>query len=359
MLAKVTKFGRRYARYYSGKLPLETLVFFVTNRCNFRCEHCFSMEALETDKRPELSLEEIEILSKSLDRLPGLLISGGEPVVRKDLPEICEVFFKNNGLEYIHLPTNAFYPGKVLETASRILSLCPGVELGLGISLDGLKDTHDRVRANKKSFDRAIETLSGLEELKQKYTNFSTHVITVVTRNNVNDIIPLSKFLQAETSVDFHGPSPMRGDPYDNSIEGLSAEEWADLVEQMEPLQRYWIERGSGKRLSKQIQLNRLRYQNRLYSKIIATNELPFVCKAGELIGVLYPSGDFGGCELKPTIGNVREFDLDLNKLWRSDAAKAFRAELPGCACEHACFLGPSINFNPVSLVRSTLIGSP
>ena len=79
---------------YSGftrSAPVQ-LTLFVTSRCNIRCKMCFYWEPVENKSTHEITLEEVDKISKSMPNFFWLLISGGEALVRKDLPEIVETF---------------------------------------------------------------------------------------------------------------------------------------------------------------------------------------------------------------------------------------------------------------------------
>jgi len=60
------------------------LTFSITNRCNSRCKTC-NIWKIPAEESEELSLDEIELIFKSMDKLYFLNISGGEPFLRKDL----------------------------------------------------------------------------------------------------------------------------------------------------------------------------------------------------------------------------------------------------------------------------------
>ena len=71
---------------------------FVTSVCNARCAHCFY--PINAGKN-ELSLEELDRFAATLPPIRLLLISGGEPFLRRDLPEICEFLATNNHVKQI------------------------------------------------------------------------------------------------------------------------------------------------------------------------------------------------------------------------------------------------------------------
>ena len=70
--------------FKNNRMPVQ-LTFFVTTHCNASCPHCFYAAELNNPKKQDLSLEEVEKISKSMDDLLLLYIGGGEPFLRTDL----------------------------------------------------------------------------------------------------------------------------------------------------------------------------------------------------------------------------------------------------------------------------------
>ena len=123
-----------------GSPPFLTL--FVTSKCNLRCLHCFNWKSL--NKKDDLALEEIKKLSLQLEDLDSLLISGGEPFLRDDLPKIVEFFYKNNKLNTLTIPTNGFLTEKIHSQIQKILKIAEGKTVWLNFSLDGTEKMHDQ-----------------------------------------------------------------------------------------------------------------------------------------------------------------------------------------------------------------------
>lgn len=93
--SKLSQLLQLYYKYYTKRIALDELIFFVTYNCNFRCKTCFYVEVMDdskADKYKELSIEEINKISKFLRSISKLLLSGGEPFLREDLDEIYEIF---------------------------------------------------------------------------------------------------------------------------------------------------------------------------------------------------------------------------------------------------------------------------
>jgi cyclic pyranopterin phosphate synthase len=90
---------------------LKNLRVSVTDRCNFRCTYCMPEEGLKWLAREEvLSYEEIERLVRILVRLgiEEVRLTGGEPLVRRDLPRLVEKLSRIEGLKSLSLTTNGF-----------------------------------------------------------------------------------------------------------------------------------------------------------------------------------------------------------------------------------------------------------
>src|SRR5262249_52178101 len=154
--------SRRLA--WRRKRKLNTIIFFVTSHCNATCETCFYWD--ELNRQGDLSWEEIVRLSENTPPFTDLWFSGGEPTLRKELPEIIDLFVKNNGVTYINLPTNGLKPYRIYEVADHCLRENPKLELHVNISIDGLREYHDFMRGVPGNFDKALESARLLRQLK-------------------------------------------------------------------------------------------------------------------------------------------------------------------------------------------------
>jgi len=150
----------RYGRH-SSQLPSHLLQFSadkkpvvvwnVTRRCNLRCVHCYA-HAKEEVGTDELTTEQGRILLDDLAAfgVPVVLFSGGEPLARRDLPELA-AYAVAKGMRAV-ISTNG-----TLITAAVAQRL---KEIGLsyvGISLDGMQEVNDRFRAVPGAFRAALD----------------------------------------------------------------------------------------------------------------------------------------------------------------------------------------------------------
>src|SRR5262245_6612789 len=143
------------------------VTLFPTFVCNFTCPFC-AFSADLNQKKDELTLEEIEKIASSLGRVLVLHIGGGEPFIRKDLPEILEIFRRTNGVRRVEIPTNGWSAERIGAQVRRILEKMPGARLNVRISLDGIGELHDRLRARPGSYKAAVETLEALRGISRE-----------------------------------------------------------------------------------------------------------------------------------------------------------------------------------------------
>src|ERR687885_2055359 len=84
---------------------LGTVILFVTSRCNAFCQTCFYHA--ELNRPGDMTFEQIEKVSRTMPPITDLWLSGGEPMLRRDLTRVIDTFIRNNGVNRLIIPTNA------------------------------------------------------------------------------------------------------------------------------------------------------------------------------------------------------------------------------------------------------------
>ena len=130
--------------------PGPVVIWNLIRRCNLNCKHCYSLSA-DVDFDGELNTEEVFTVMDDLKqyRVPVLILSGGEPLLRPDIFEISRRA-KDKGF-YVGLSTNG---ALIDEPMSRKIA-----EIGydyVGISLDGIGEVHDQFRRKEGAFDASL-----------------------------------------------------------------------------------------------------------------------------------------------------------------------------------------------------------
>ena len=143
-------------QFSKDKRPV--VVWNITRRCNLKCIHCYA-QAKDQFFDNELTTEEGKNLIDDLSRfkVPVLLLSGGEPTIREDLPELA-AYAVEKGMRAV-ISTNGTL---ITQQMARVLK-----DIGLsyvGISLDGMEEINDRFRGVKGAFRSALEGIKNCQE---------------------------------------------------------------------------------------------------------------------------------------------------------------------------------------------------
>ena len=170
-------------------VPPRQLVMDVTYRCNSRCVMC---NIWKPGKKPELTLEQFDqILSAPLlNGIERLMISGGEPTLRDDLPDLIALSIKHMpSLRTLSFITNGLWPERVLSTCEVIARLCVarGIHLSISVSLDGLGQIHNSMRGIPEAFAKTTRTIAELRGLQERY-EFYLGVGCVVCHANLHQL---------------------------------------------------------------------------------------------------------------------------------------------------------------------------
>jgi cyclic pyranopterin phosphate synthase len=145
---------------------IEDLRLSVTDRCNFRCQYCMPVEGLPWLPREEiLSFEEIERLVRVLVAMGvrDVRLTGGEPLVRRDLPTLVGMLKGIDGLRDLSLTTNGF----LLERDAAAL-----VEAGVdrfNVSVDSLQRDRFFAMTRRDALPRVLRGLAALAAFPQAH----------------------------------------------------------------------------------------------------------------------------------------------------------------------------------------------
>lgn len=335
----------------TGLYPLDMLILYVTMRCNARCGHCFCWEDLNVGI-PEMTPAEIDRLAETVPPFRNLVLTGGEPTLRKDMPELFASFARRDKIQTVSVNTNGLRPKLVCEQAEAIKKEFPDQGLDFQLSIDGLQETHDNIRGVPGNFKKAIETIQRLKELSKEYPNLSCHVLTVITEMNHRELVPLNDYLREHVGPDLiHGFELVRdvgatawNIPPEVSEEGVGPksivlpprEEFPRIAEDLKFINSRAPYRA-----------NSFHVHNLAQLKMVETQKEQFKCvTAGQAVGVVYSNGDVAHCEFTLPFANLKDFDNDFQALWHSDAADERRKQISKCYCIHGCFHGTSVEYS-------------
>lgn len=333
---------------------MNTLIFFVTSHCNATCDSCFYWD--ELNQKGDLDWKEIVRLSESMPQLTDLWFSGGEPTLRRDLEDIIHQFVTRNGVRHINLPTNGLKPSRIHEIADRALEANPLLELHINIALDGLRDSHDAMRGVPGNFDKAIESARLLRLLKPKFgPRLEVHFNTVLTRDNLDDVLPLAEWVYIEKLVDGHYFNLIRGDAKDPGLKLVPREKLRLLYPRIADLQKRYAKRLFQDRNPIVRWLKRLAYVGTLtfhhrtqLENLEGSQHWGMPCTAGETSAVIDFDGRVRACELRDPVADLRKVDMQFNVFWESPqrTAETKQIQCDGCWCSHVCFIHDSMRYS-------------
>ena len=167
--------------------PGPVVIWNLIRRCNLTCKHCYSISA-DKDFSGELSTQEIFGVMDDLKRfrVPVLILSGGEPLLRHDIFVIAQRA-KRMGF-YVGLSSNGtlINEGNIEEIRAANFDYT-------GISLDGIEETHDRFRRKRGAFDAS---LAGIRLCRE--AGIKIGVRYTMTRDNAHDLPPLLRLIEDE-----------------------------------------------------------------------------------------------------------------------------------------------------------------
>ncbi|MDD5609952.1 MAG: radical SAM protein [Candidatus Omnitrophica bacterium] len=337
------------------------LIHFITNRCTCKCGHCFIDRFASKDA--ELSLDEIEKFSLHAGKLLFVFLTGGEPFLRNDIAEIAYIYYKNNKVAKIQIPTNGSLTDKIIMHSEEMAKRCPNMHIGVSISIDQIGVKHDEIRKHPGLFAKCLETYKGLKDLQEKYNNFNVNITINVSSYNedaLDKIYPAIKDIFAAKNI-FN--TLTRGNPRSKDAKVKNIENFKKLNllidndlknKKMAGYQHFF--------LSEVINAKNLISRNMIY-EIAKYNRYKIPCYAGKLAFVLSHNGKIYPCEIREeNWGNIRDFGYDFKKIWFSQKAEISRQLIKKnkCYCTHECFVTVNIIFNikywPKLLIRSLIL---
>jgi len=295
--------------------PIKTS-YDVTHQCNLRCQHC---RLQENAKLPEeLSLAEVKQLIDELSAMKVFVLglSGGEPFARRDFADIA-IYAACSSIGRIFLSTNCTLVNEgILSELKNYRD-----KFVFKVSVDGVGDTHERVRMMPGVFIKTVEGIKLAVSL-----GFRVQVTTTLMKPNLAQLIEIIEFVK-KLGVQKHRI-------IDIMPLGRAS---ADLVLSDEERKSIWSMFKHNKE-----RLTQSNGELTLEMPFVELSPGEFTCRAGRSECGILPDGAVVGCRLLPEItsGNIR--DRSFREIWNdAEAFRPFRELTPdkiegNCwRCEH------------------------
>lgn len=331
----------------TGRWP-SYVIFFVTARCNASCKMCFYKENMDSNAaKDELTLDEYEKISRQIPLINVLGISGGEPFLRQDLHQIVEILYRHCSPAVVDLPTNGFFPDKVVPQVEKIACACPDMVVDIQLSLDGPPEVHDNIRGLKDGFKRVRETYRALVPLKNRYRNFRLKACVVYSAYNQDYMEPLFDILENEfPAFDRIVFSVAHGSVCNAEAMRFDWGKYFRLCDRMRSIAR-------ARRITDvhSIFTMALRVaKNDLLKDILERKDMHKICRAGQAVIVINETGAVFPCEpLWQPVGQLRANGYDLKQVLFSEEMKRFRRQInqEACTCHWGLPMSNTIMLSP------------
>ncbi|ACM60018.1 radical SAM protein with 4Fe4S-binding SPASM domain [Caldicellulosiruptor bescii] len=294
-----------------SSIPILSASVKVTRKCNLACKHCYVANK-NFDYQSELSVNEIKLIIEQLYEAGclDLYLNGGEPFLNENILEICE-FAHNKGLR-ISVSTNG------ITIDEEIIKILSKFNLKIfQVSIDGLEETHDKIRNKIGAFREGIKALN---LAKRYFKNSDTTVImaTTLMEDNKNQIFKLYD-LACELNVDTYALIPLLPTGRACSAIDVSVKEKMDIFSN---IAEYFVSKNTSTELS-------LILPPGLIPKVLSTRKYGkgYYCTFPNIIGI-DSNGNIAPCDgllniNELIIGNIRKKTIE--ECWYSFVMEEIR----------------------------------
>ena len=300
-------------------------IIALTYACDARCQMCNIWQL-----KPQEFLS-VDDYAKVPSSLQDINISGGEAFMREDIVDIVKVIHQKCNNPRMVISTNGFRTEQIVSSMEELRKTIPNI--GIGVSLDGIGEVHDRIRGIPNAFDKSLTTLKQL--IERGFTNIR---IGFTAMNDNVDEMPKVYNLAEELGVQFTTAVAQNSDIYfstqaNDQVENLTLGDALGYVIKKELMSyhpkrwmRAYFEQGTllfneeGKRLLK--------------------------CSAATDFFYLAPEGVVYPCLTVPSpMGDLRGNSFE--EVWESEQAQRVRDEVDGCEkCWMICTARSSLKRN-------------
>lgn len=309
LLPKIPLYWLFYRFGFPKLLPF-SIVISVSFRCNSRCRTC------DVWRKPndDLTLDEWTRVFQHLGKPIYLTFTGGEPFLRKDLPELVMAAYDHCRPAYITIPTNGLLTDRIREGVARICAHARASNIGINLSLDGVGTQHDDIRGVPGNWERSMQTWRALNELKHEYSNLVLSIHTVISRFNIahfREIYAELQKLAPDSYITEVAEERVELDTVGLDITPL-AREYAPIADFLSAQAHATPARG----FARVTQSFRARYYQ-IAKRVLGEQRQIIPCFAGWASGHIAPNGDVWSCCIRAEpIGNLRNTHYDLRPIW-------------------------------------------
>ncbi len=304
------------------------MTMILTYRCQLRCSMC---GISRREPGEELTAGEI---ARFLAHSPGLSwinLSGGEIFLRPDLHEIVDAIYEScRGLYLLNFPTNGYETETIVRVLTEMTRRSRSPRLMVTVSVDGPPALHDRIRGVTGSWERAVETYRCLRRLQGP--RFSVSLGMTLQQANAEafekTVRAVNERIGGIRYRDFHVNVAHRSDHYYVNAD-------RDVFGDQEQIQ---AQLGLIRKLCRGPLFDPVGYLERQYQEraqdFLHTGLTPMPCQALGASFFVDPAGVVYPCTIdNRALGNIRDYDFRLDRLWQSAQRISLRQEVRAGKC--------------------------
>jgi radical SAM protein with 4Fe4S-binding SPASM domain len=313
---------------------LTELTYFVTDACNMKCRHCFVNEALN-QRSPELNVDEIRLMAAHIPTMQRVHLGGGEPFTRSDISELAVRVSNEWKAGVICIPTNGWFTDRIMTGMQHFGERGEG-NLRLFFSINSSDpEEMDYFTQLRGSFKRWRRSIDEALTISSRYPQITVVALATYNEYNQYKFKSLIDFLHQDVGVeDFSFQLVRTHGEYAPKLD----------IDHFREMNAYYFRVWNRQNALLASFREATRARNADYYE---THAFQKRCTSGKIRVVMSPGGDIYPCEKLgyPNLreidawrmGNIRDFDYDVNALARSPKARALYERIAdqNCHCDH------------------------
>ena len=253
----------------------------------------------------------------ALCKLREIDITGGEPFLREDLPDLIkwisdaqDIQFK--ALQTVAITTNGLLTKSILKCVEDVLPHFKkrGIDLVLAFGLDAVGELHDQIRGVQGAWYKLNETIEGLLALRNDFSNLVLGIKTTIIPMNVNELSQIVSYAQDKQLFTIISPCIVTANRFGNVD---LAEDLKFTENQVRTMKAFYQSPAFAWRGHRQVMLDYLE-----------TGKIKKPCSAGFNTAFVRHSGEVFSCPIIPiSLGNIQNGRID--RMLKTSVARRFR----------------------------------
>lgn len=313
-------------------------LLYLTGNCNLRCEMCCQYgEGYKEYAKDEMTLNEWDSFLQTIadvEPKPVLILIGGEPLLYKNFEKLFKL------IQEYEFPVHIITNGTLLD---KYLPLLCEYNTKITISIDGLGETHDKIRNKKGTFKKVIENIKRIEKYQKEGSKVQLLTNFVVLPDNIDEIIPFYKEMSNYNISNLTFQHLQFSTP---DLDNLSSKEWMSRLNKayecdVSPQKEYKIDQAYFEKIKNTFDEFRKCSQakNCFEFPALKTEELfkyylsddvgsirpNRICTTAWTSPFIQPNGDVSNC-INNTIGNIK--NENFWDIWNNEKANMLRETL-------------------------------